>query len=124
MAPRRRSPPPIGSESLALDLGCEPSKQSEPSPAPKPKFVDSRESSFEERIKLENGRVLVLRFDNLARIYRGISVLSASQSTPSSSTIIAADGSWMSRDEIMPILRKEGLVPAGWERVYGSDPTH
>lgn len=106
-----------------MDLGCEPSKQSEPSPAPKPKFVDSMESFFEEKILLRDGSRLLLRFDNLARLYRRVS-LERNSSGRSLEPLIVSDGEWSCRDEIMPILRKEGLVPAGWERVYGSDPTH
>lgn len=120
MAPRRRSPPPTGSESLALDLGCEPSKQSEPSEQPRPAFVNSRQSFSREAVSLPGGATLLLDFDNLAREYRTISFI-ASDTTSS----VVADGHWPGREYLYPVLLRLGLVPVGWARVYGgSGPAH
>ena len=100
----------------SLDLGCEPPKQSEPSPKPKPAFVNSRESLSVERVPMCRGssEALVLTFDNLARQYIKVELSS------SAVTLKIAEGTWPGREHLFPALASAKVVPDGWRRVYSS----
>ena len=101
-----------------MDLGCEPPKQSDPSPKPKPAFVNLRQSLSVERVPMFAGSpsALVLTFDNLARHYVRIEL-----SSPEMTTTIA-EGTWPGREHLFPVLASAKVVPDGWARVYASHP--
>ena len=70
-----------------------------------------------ECLSLPSGGTLRLFWDWEARVYRRLETAG-----PSGANVKL--GAWPSRHDMMPVLRKIGGVPDGWERVYGgSGPT-
>lgn len=102
----------------SLDLGCEPQKQSDPSPKLKPAFVNLRENLSVERVPVKSGSTnfLLLTFDNLQRQYVRVQVESDGL------ILLVEEGRWPGREHLFDRLRRHGCVPDGWARVYAGHP--